>query len=333
MATYKVLNRQVFSSDSYSIVPIRMEDRYAIMHWRNEQIYHLRQNKPLTKEDQDIYFENVVAHLFDQDKPNQILFSYLKNDQCIGYGGLVHINWIDKNAEISFIMDTALEKEYFEYHWGVYLKLIEKVAFQELDLHKIFTYAFDIRPRLYSALESSGFTLEARLKEHCFFEEKYVDVLIHSKIQDHLVLRKAQKEDLQLTYEWANHPETRAFSFSKDFINFESHATWFASKITDPNCIYLLLENKGIPVGSIRVDIREEEGTISYLIVPGFKGKGYGKKIVQKLLGYLKKEKIALTKLVGWVQKENIASIKIFEKIGFEKWQQEDGTLKFEIEF
>jgi RimJ/RimL family protein N-acetyltransferase len=333
MATYKVLNRQVFPSGSYSIVPIRKEDKYAIMNWRNEQLYHLRQHKPLTEADQDAYFGNVVAKLFDQEFPSQILFSYLENGKCIGYGGLVHINWIDKNVEISFIMDTALEKEYFEYHWGIYLKLIEEVAFQELNLHKIFTYAFDFRPRLYPALESAGFTKEARLKEHCLFEGKYLDVLIHSKIQDHLVLRAAQKEDIQLTYEWANHPETRAYSFSKDFINFESHTAWFTSKITDSNCKYLLLENNGFPLGSIRVDIKEEEGTISYLIAPGLKGKGYGKKIVQKLLGYLKKEKIALKKVVGWVQEDNISSIKIFEKTGFEKVQQEDGTLKFEIEF
>lgn len=45
------------------------------MKWRNEQIYHLRQAKPLTKEDQNAYFENVVAKLFEDDHPNQILFS------------------------------------------------------------------------------------------------------------------------------------------------------------------------------------------------------------------------------------------------------------------
>ena len=73
-------------------------------------MYHLRQDKPLTEEDQEAYFLNVVAKLFEQERPNQLLFSFLDGDKCIGYGGLVHINWIDKNAEISFIMNTSLEK-------------------------------------------------------------------------------------------------------------------------------------------------------------------------------------------------------------------------------
>jgi RimJ/RimL family protein N-acetyltransferase len=151
------------------------------MKWRNEQIYHLRQNKPLTIEDQKRYFKNIVEPLFCDEKPSQILFSFLENDKCIGYGGLVHINWIDKNAEISFIMATELEKHSFQKHWITYLKLIEKLAFEELNLHKIITYAFDIRPHLYPIFENEGFIDKVVLKEHCFFEDKYIDVVIHSK--------------------------------------------------------------------------------------------------------------------------------------------------------
>ena len=48
MNHYKSLNNQVLQKDSYKIIPIRFEDKMAIMKWRNEQIYHLRQSKLLT---------------------------------------------------------------------------------------------------------------------------------------------------------------------------------------------------------------------------------------------------------------------------------------------
>lgn len=182
MLSYKVLNRQIFKTDKYSIVPIRREDRYLIMKWRNEQIYHLRQNKLLTEEDQDKYFDNVVSKIYEQDQPDQLLFSYLEGEKCLGYGGLVHLNWKDKNAEISFIMDTCLEKEHFEFHWSMYLSLIEQVAFEELSLHKIFTFAFDLRPHLYAVFERNGFIKEAELKEHVFFENQFISVIIHYKL-------------------------------------------------------------------------------------------------------------------------------------------------------
>ena len=99
MNHYKSLNNQVLQKDNYKIIPIRFEDKMAIMKWRNEQIYHLRQSKLLTLNDQEDYFNNIVKPLFEKDKPDQILFSFLKNDICVGYGGLVHINWLCKVLE------------------------------------------------------------------------------------------------------------------------------------------------------------------------------------------------------------------------------------------
>lgn len=183
MNTYKILSKQYWSSGKFSLVPIRMQDRYDIMKWRNEQIYHLRQDKPLTKEDQDKYFNETVAKLFDQEKPNQILFSFLEDKKCIGYGGLVHINWVDRNAEVSFLIDTKLEKYKFEHYWSDYLILIEKIAFDELYFHKIYIYAFDVRPHLYPTLEQNSFFLDARLRDHCYIDDQFRDVVIYSKLK------------------------------------------------------------------------------------------------------------------------------------------------------
>ncbi len=188
MNYYKILNKQVFSQGAYSIVPIRFEDRFEIMKWRNEQMYHLRQSEPLTIEKQNAYFANVILNLFEQETPSQLLFSYLGNEICIGYGGLVHMNWIDKNAEISFIVNAELDKNEFEKHWSIFLGLLEQVAFDELQLHKIYTYAFDLRPHLYSVLEKNGFEKEAILKEHCYFEGKYKDVIIHTKLNENRII-------------------------------------------------------------------------------------------------------------------------------------------------
>jgi len=181
MRKYKCLHKNCYQLGDYSIVPIRDEDKLDIRKWRNEQIDHLRQKQKLSIEGQTIYFETVVSKLFDQDRPSQLLFSYIYNNKCIGYGGLVHINWEDKNAEVSFLMDTnnieSLEKE----HWVIFLKLIDMLAFDDLSLHKIFAYAYDVRPHLYQYLLENDYFLEARLKDHYFLNSSYYDVVIHSK--------------------------------------------------------------------------------------------------------------------------------------------------------
>ncbi|MDA9811366.1 GNAT family N-acetyltransferase [Flavobacteriaceae bacterium] len=178
---YRCLIQNDFGKESFRIIPIRYSDRFEIMKWRNDQLYHLRQKKILTKKDQNIYFKNSVLDLFNSKEPDQLLFSFLKNGNLIGYGGLVHINWFDKNAEISFVMDTKLENKFFEANWLIFLELIESLGFNELMFKKLYVYAFDLRPYLYPILEKRNFINEARLHKHVFINKEFKDVVFYSK--------------------------------------------------------------------------------------------------------------------------------------------------------
>lgn len=329
MNHYKVLNKQPFTSDKFSLVPIRFEDRLDIMQWRNEQIYHLRQNKPLTEADQEQYFKNVVAKLFDEDQPNQILFSFLENGVCIGYGGLVHINWIDKNAEISFIMNTVLEKNRFKEIWSVYLELIQVVAFDDLKLHKIYTYAFDLRPHLYEILIDSKFIEEARLKEHCFFDHKYIDVVMHSKINNSITLRKVTDQDFEITFQWATNKDIRQYSIQKKEIGYDEHEKWFFSKIQADDCYYYIAIYEDIPIGSIRFDIINiNEVLISFLLNPKYQGRGFGKQILEKGCDLVQKN-VNLKKIVGVVHESNLPSLKTFRSLNFNEYRDSESYITF----
>ena len=315
MKEYKCLNEQIISNGRYSIVPIRFEDRKLIMKWRNEQIYHLRQAKPLTKEKQDWYFNNVVVKLFEQEQPGQILFSFLKEDKCIGYGGLVHINWIDKNAEVSFIMNTNLEKEFFEFHWVTYLNLIEDVAYNQLNLKKIFTYAYDIRPHLFKAVEKAGFKKEASLIDHCKIQGIFYDVIIHSKFNKNINFRKLKQSDLDLTFQWTNETETRENSFFSEKISIDEHKNWFNRKIADPNLLYFVTENLDEPIGLLRFDEMNDYFIIGINVASNYRRKGFGKIILEngiKLFNQISKKTI-----YAFIMPENIPSIKAFESSGF----------------
>jgi len=326
--TYKILKQQEFVSGPYCIIPIRDEDKLKIMRWRNEQMYHLRQHKLLDEAQQTAYFTQVVAKLFSQEQPDQLLFSYMEGDRCIGYGGLVHINWVDRNAEISLIMDTALEHDQFELHWANYLNCIEQVAFHELGFHKIFTYAFDLRPRLYKALMASGFYEESRLKEHCRFNGNYIDVLIHSKIG--YGLRPATIADTELTFGYASDEAIRRYSFTGSNITYEGHVKWFHSKLSDPNCYYFIFEKNKKPIGTIRLDIKVEGiAMISYLIDSAFHGLGYGKWMLAGCMEYIKDQKLPISQLTGEVLKANIASVKVFEKLNFRVCDEDAQSLTF----
>lgn len=318
MRTYKCLDSTDFHSGNFHLEPIRDEDQFDIMTIRNEQLYHLRQAEPLTKEKQQQYFSTVVAGLFEQEKPNQLLFSFFEHGVFIGYGGLVHINWIDRNAEISFVMKTELERNHFAKYWSNYLNLIEKIAFDALNFHKIFTYAFDLRPHLYETLEATGYREEARLKEHCFFDGRFLDVVYHAKFNRKIRFRKAAESDMLTYFHWTNDASVRENSYQSKSIALEDHAHWFNNKITDDNCQMLIFEDHvKQPIGQVRIQKGEGKTAIIGISTDNLqRGKGYASPMIATATDLFLKENPEFC-VSAYIKLENQASAKAFEKAGY----------------
>ncbi len=317
--TYLCLAQNTFRNGNYSLVPIRDEDKYAIMQWRNEQIDILRQKQPLTKEGQEGYFTTTIANLFTQEKPGQMLFSFLENDILVGYGGLVHIDWESKNAEVSFITETKrnTDKEQFINDWRNYLQILKPLAKKHLGFDKLYTYAYDIRPNLYPALLNSGFIEEACLKNHVFINGQNHDVLIHSCFLNQLVFRMADENDVMQYFEWANDEDVRKNSFSNEAISLENHKKWFKQKLNTDSCfLYLFLLN-GESAGQVRIDKSNGETVIGISVDKNYRGRSLGTEMLkQATTNFLTKHK--KEQIVAYIKLENKVSLSSFRKAGFE---------------
>jgi len=317
MERYLCLKQQNYHSYSLTLVPIRLVDRYDIMKWRNEQIFHLRQKVPLTKEKQDSYFDTTILRQFKEKQPDQILFSVLSNNELIGYGGLVHIDWESKNAEISLLLKTELQEEYFCKYWIEFLSILKIVAFKDLHFVKIYTYAYDVRPLLPLIFEYAGFKLEGKLKNHHIFNDQIMDVLIHSFTSPYvnLKLRDISIKDMIQLFDWANERETRKNSIQQDNITFESHYSWFTKQISSSNSKIFILSNSNFDnIGQIRFTINENgKWLINYSIDKNYRNLGLGKKIIELGMNQFPKN----FDFEAIVENQNIPSQKIFESLDF----------------
>ena len=165
----------------YCLVPFREEVMELIMKWRNEQIDVLRQQKPITKEQQYSYCNQVIMKSFRVIKPDCTLFSFLINSSCIGYGGLVHIDWKSITAELSFLVDTNhyTNKNLYKSDFNSFLTLITEIVFKELKFKKLFTETYNFRPYHIEILEKFGFKEEKRIKNKVEINGKNVDSVFH----------------------------------------------------------------------------------------------------------------------------------------------------------
>lgn len=187
IAQYRCLREPTYWNNNYCITTIRLQDIMLIKKWRNEQIKVLRQNRLLTNKDQENYYRNIIIPSIKSDNPFIILFSYLLRQTCIGYGGLTNIDWNSSRAEISFLLDTELTLNIPRYNecFKIFLDLIKNIAFEQLNLNRLFTETYDLRPHHIVVLEESGFVLEGRLKKHTMIEGRFVDLLIHGFLKEY----------------------------------------------------------------------------------------------------------------------------------------------------
>ena len=170
----------------YELVPLRYEDIFQVADWRNAQMEVLRQKEVLTKEMQEQYYEDVVLPSLERDRPSLVLFSFLCEGQCIGYGGLVYIDWDAMRSEVSFLVDPQRAKEPSVYgsDFSNYLKLIKRYAFTELGLNRLFTETFSFRKEHIVILEQEGFLKEGCLRQHVSVRGSLEDSLMHGILKE-----------------------------------------------------------------------------------------------------------------------------------------------------
>ncbi|MGN6617972.1 MAG: GNAT family N-acetyltransferase [Ilyomonas sp.] len=140
-------------------------------------------------------------------------------------------------------------------------------------------------------------------------------------MKEDLFLIKAQIDDADLLFKWINEPSVRAQSYSNNLVKYEEHMAWFSKKMQDRNCYIYLGKLRQEPIGMIRFDIANDEVLISYLIDEQFRGKGLGYSLVEKGVKNFLLESNFGGIIKASVKKSNIPSVKVFQKLLFEKMQ------------
>lgn len=171
------------TSNNFRLRPLGWNDRIEIRRWRNAQISILRQRSELTEKQQDEYFDLVVAKEMRIQFPPQILLGLECSGELVAYGGLVHISWLDRHAEMSFLTDPLYcNLNDHSRLLTAFVKLLSQLALNELQLHRLFTETYSSRNEHMEMLESLGFCKEGVLIEHVIINGEFVNSILHGLI-------------------------------------------------------------------------------------------------------------------------------------------------------
>lgn len=181
---YRCLEQDAYTDGILSLSCVQPEHIESIRQWRNAQMAVLRQRAEISELEQIEYFETRIWPTLPMPNPDNILLSIHREEQHVGYGGLVHIAWPDRRAEVSFLLRTDLTHSDNEYAniFKRYLTLLSKLAFESLRFNRLFTETWAPRTHHIKALESAGFVREGLMRQHTIQQGVATDSVIHGKL-------------------------------------------------------------------------------------------------------------------------------------------------------
>lgn len=180
-SSYVCLPRPLIHLGDYSVRSVQPEDIEDIRNWRNAQLDVLRQRHILTPADQKAYYADHIWPAMVEAEPANILVALLRRGERIGYGGLVHIAWPHRRAEVSFLVDPQIAQDAPSYTeaFDAFFALIKTLAFDDLRFNRLTSETYASRTAHIAQLESVGFQLEGRLRRHVLIKGEYIDSLLH----------------------------------------------------------------------------------------------------------------------------------------------------------
>lgn len=167
-----------------SLRPITKEDGPMIVRWRNAPMVlaHCLNQEPITIQSNDAFFERHVL------TGNYLQFIAEQRDEVTGSTcpiASVYLKDIDKtNKRCELCVFTADDQEWNTDSQGIAVKLLLQKAFEELHLHKVYSYAFYRFINEASLLKRAGFTMEAVLKEEVINSDGEFDDIVRFAITD-----------------------------------------------------------------------------------------------------------------------------------------------------
>jgi RimJ/RimL family protein N-acetyltransferase len=148
-----------------------------------------------------------------------------------------------------------------------------------------------------------------------YFDENIISTTKTKKLK--FLLKVPRNKDIHFLFNLYNQNVLEKKFFSLKKVSFKEHKTWFNNKIKGKMFYISLIDNKKL--GYVRFDkIDEKNLSVSIAIKKEFQRKGYGKKMLSKILN---KKELKKYNIWAYTLSKNITSKKFFLNLGFKSFK------------
>jgi RimJ/RimL family protein N-acetyltransferase len=160
--------------------------------WNNDkELNYYDSDYPHQHESFETFLKRIKSVLDERNETNELFEIHLaENDKLIG---IVDIHAIDKYNRRCFVNCTIGDREYAGKGYDVEaLKIVLAHCFNDKEMHKVATTAFDFNTSWIESVEKLGFKKEGQLREHVIKKDEYCDKLLFSLLESDYQSKEAE---------------------------------------------------------------------------------------------------------------------------------------------
>lgn len=124
----------------------------------------------------------LIEGMIEKESAGRSLYASIvhkETDKVIGTCMFFNFNMEAKHAEIGYVLHSS----YWNKGYGSEIvRIMTNYALEYLQLHKLHARVVDLNIGSSKVLEGNGYSLEGRLKDYYFIDDKYHDCLFFGKI-------------------------------------------------------------------------------------------------------------------------------------------------------
>ena len=165
--------------------PVTLEDGVNIVKWRNTPsvLAHCLNQKPITLESNEAFFhEYVETNIYHQFIVECLDKSFDISSYPIATVYLKNIDETNRRCELCALASS--DQEWNTDNLKVAVKMLLEKAFEEMGIHKVYSYSFYSFINEACLLKSAGFTMEAILKDEIINSSGQYDDIVRFAIID-----------------------------------------------------------------------------------------------------------------------------------------------------
>lgn len=131
-------------------------------------------------------------------------------------------------------------------------------------------------------LSDPGKLAEMRAAAKALVDGRGAERVALHMMREHVSLRPATREDMDLAGCWRNHPEVRGRSLDTSPLTSDGHRMWWEAALASPHRLMLIARSAAADVGVLRFDFASPvEALVSIYLDPNMSGLGLGSSVLR----------------------------------------------------